>query len=517
MDWNRLAEVVRDAVHFLDNVIDVNKFPLPEIAEKAQRDRRIGLGVMGWAEMLVQLMLPYDSEEAVVMGRKVMSFIKKKAVEASAELAAQRGVYPEWEGSQWQRLGIQVRNATITTVAPTGTISIIAASPDMPCSGGIEPKFALVFTRNQADSLMIDVDGQFAAIARSEGWYSDELMQEIARRGTARGVAGVPEKWQRIFATSHDIAPEWHVRMQAAFQGEDELNALEQPVCAAVSKTVNFPHHATVEDVERVYRLAWDLGLKGITVYRDGSRHGQVLSIGTAAKSGADASRNEEGSAGDRAATGAAPKAPAAAREWKKQPLRPRPEVATGIAINLPTHFGKLSADFHIKDGEVFEAFFNVGAAGSDLMADAVGMGMLISVILRLEDGVPVDQRLQIIREKLSNIGGSGSYGFGPNRVTSLPSAIARAIERLEPYLSAIRAHKDSAALETLVTEAVKQAAAGAEGAMASPAEPQSASPGTSGYARTGDICPSCGNYSLYKYGGCEQCFTPGCNYNRCT
>ncbi|MFZ5825372.1 MAG: adenosylcobalamin-dependent ribonucleoside-diphosphate reductase, partial [Bacillota bacterium] len=271
VDWERLGQIARLTTRFLDNVIDANKYPLPQIAEKARRDRRIGLGIMGWAEMLVQMGLAYDSHEAVELGNQVMTFIKQKAVEESMELAEARGVYPEWEGSQWAQAGLRVRNSTLTTVAPTGTISLFAAKPGMPCSGGIEPKFALVFTRNQAGSIMLDIDGQFEAVARAEGWYSDELMKQVADHGTCRGVDGVPEKWQAIFATSHDIAPEWHVRMQGAFQGKDGLSVDLQPVDAAVSKTINFPNEATIEDVERSYALAWELGLKGITVYRDGS------------------------------------------------------------------------------------------------------------------------------------------------------------------------------------------------------------------------------------------------------
>ncbi|MGE5674599.1 MAG: adenosylcobalamin-dependent ribonucleoside-diphosphate reductase, partial [Mycobacterium leprae] len=192
VDWDRLASVARTAVHFLDNVIDANKYPLPQIAEKARRDRRVGLGVMGWAEMLVEMGYAYDSEEAVELAAQVMGHIKAAGLEESIALAESRGAYPEWSGSQWDQAGFKVRNATLTTVAPTGTISLFGARPDQPCSGGIEPKFALVFTRNQAETLMLDVDGQFEQIARREGWYSEELMQRVAEHGTARGVEGVP-------------------------------------------------------------------------------------------------------------------------------------------------------------------------------------------------------------------------------------------------------------------------------------------------------------------------------------
>lgn len=300
VDWRRLGEVVRNATHFLDNVIDENKYPVPELEEKALRDRRIGLGVMGWAEMLVQLMLPYDSSDACFMATAAMRFIKKKSLAESMRLAHERGTYPEWEGSQWHQAGLPVRNATLTTVAPTGTISMIAAQsrhrahlvtiesggiPEvralgMPCSGGIEPKFALVFTRNQAGMIMLDIDQQFEYVARKEGWYSEELMKQVAERGSCKGVPGVPEHWQRIFVVANEISPDAHVHMQAAFQGPNTTDVITQPIDSACSKTINFAHKATIEDVDRAYRMAWGLGLKGITVYRDGSRFGQVLSVG---------------------------------------------------------------------------------------------------------------------------------------------------------------------------------------------------------------------------------------------
>lgn len=480
VNWERLGQVARLAARFLDNVIDANKYPLPQIAEKARKDRRIGLGVMGWAEMLVQMGYAYDSEEAVSLAGQVMTFIKQKATEESAALAEARGTYPEWEGSQWQTGGLKVRNATMTTVAPTGTISLFAARPSLPCSGGIEPKFALVFTRNQAGAIMLDVDGQFEAIARKEGWYSEELMQQVAEHGTARGVEGVPERWQYAFATSHDISPEWHVRMQAAFQGGDELPIHLQPVDAAVSKTINFPHEATIEDVEQAYSLAWQLGLKGITVYRDGSRAFQVLTSGnqTEKKEGAEAQAP--------GLTGPA--------------IKSRPTEAVGKMFVIPTHFGKMTLDIHMDDlGEPFEIIVNVGAAGSDLMADAVGMGMLVSKMLRLRSDVPVAERIQIVIDTLKNIGGSGSYGFGPNRVTSLASAIAKGLQRFLAW-------KESAAAEPMVA-----ATAAAEPA---PKAPAAAMAGAE-VDKLVDPCPECGSFALAVGEGCATCHN--CGYSKCS
>src|SRR5438477_7587456 len=283
VDWERLRTVVHLCTHFLDNVIDANKYPLPEIDQLAQRIRRIGLGVMGWADLLVRLGIPYDSDEGVALGRKLMEFVDEESKAASEKLAEQRGVLPEWERSIWGpdvtwawgprgeriRPMRRLRNCNLTTVAPTGTISIIAG-----CSSGIEPLFAVAFMRNQAGVLMPDVNEDFVAIARQEGWHSDPLIQRIAAAGHIH-FPEVPEKWQRVFVTAHDVTPEWHIRMQAAFQEFTD---------SAISKTCNFPREATEQDVDQIYRFAFAQGCKGVTVYRDASRENQVLSTGATAK-----------------------------------------------------------------------------------------------------------------------------------------------------------------------------------------------------------------------------------------
>ena len=266
IDWNRLKNVVRSSVHFLDNVIDMNKFPLPEIEKNTTANRKIGLGIMGWADLLFRLEIPYDSEEAVKLVDDVMSFIKDESTYMSRELAKIRGPFKNFKGSVFDKRGDPpIRNSTVTTIAPTGTISIIAGA-----SSGIEPLFALVFKRTVMDKTqMIETHSYFQSVAMENGFYSEELMNKISENGTVRGIQLVPEKYQRIFATSHDVTPEWHTRMQAAFQKYTDN---------AVSKTVNFSHDATVEDVKKVYMLAYDLGCKGVTIYRDGSREEQVLS-----------------------------------------------------------------------------------------------------------------------------------------------------------------------------------------------------------------------------------------------
>jgi len=489
VDWDRLAKVTHLTTHFLDNVIDANKYPLEQLADKARRDRRIGLGIMGWAEMLVQLGLAYDSAEGCAMANQVMTFLKAESVKESIRLAAERGAYPEWSGSQWDHAGMKVRNATLTTIAPTGTISLIAARPDMPCSGGCEPKFGLVFTRNQAGSIMLDIDGQFEQVAKSEGWYSEPLMKEVAERGTCKGVAGVPEKWQDVFVVANEIDPLWHVRMQAAFQGSDETDVLTQPIDAACSKTINFDNSATLDDVQASYELAWKLGLKGITVYRDGSRNFQVLT------SGNQTVEKKE-------AVPALQPALVAAIAPVGPPVAPRPTEAMGKMFVIPTHFGKMTLDVHMDDNnEPFEIIVNVGAAGSDLMADAVAMGMLVSKMFRLRSDVSVRERVEIVIDTLKNIGGSGSYGFGPNRVTSLASAIAKGLQRFLAWKDSMNASRPSNVVS--IAPSTYSAAGSSPPAMAG-AEVD----------RHVDACPECGSHSLVLAEGCCTCHN--CGYSKC-
>jgi ribonucleoside-diphosphate reductase alpha chain len=270
IDFDRLREVVRVAIRFLDNVIDANVYPLPQIAEITRRNRKVGLGVMGFAEMLIRLGIPYDSPEALDIARTVSSFLTEEARKASAELAAKRGPFPNYERSLWRRRGYPpLRNATVTTIAPTGSISIIAGT-----SSGIEPLFAISFFRNVLEGTrLLEVNPLFEDVAIKRNFYSEELMLEIAATGTVTGIAAVPDDVKRVFRTALEISPEYHVRMQAAFQ---------ENVDNAVSKTVNLPEHSTPEDVRSVFLLAYKLKCKGITVYRYGTKEGQVLTIGGA-------------------------------------------------------------------------------------------------------------------------------------------------------------------------------------------------------------------------------------------
>ena len=268
INWDKLGETVRKAVRFLDNVIDANKYPLPEIEKMTKANRKIGLGVMGFADMLIQLGIPYDSEEAVQTAEKVMKFITEEARKTSVELGEEKGSFPNFSGSVWEKKGYKaMRNATVTTVAPTGTISIIAG-----CSSGIEPLFAIAYIRNVMEGTqLLEVNQYFEQKTKEIGIYSKQLMEKVAKYGSIQKMKEIPEDLKRVFVTALDIAPEWHVKMQAAFQKYTDN---------AVSKTVNLPHDATIKDVENVFWLAYKLKCKGITVYRYGSKKEQVLYIG---------------------------------------------------------------------------------------------------------------------------------------------------------------------------------------------------------------------------------------------
>lgn len=269
INWTELEKTVRSSVHFLDNVLDMNRYPLPEIEALTKANRKIGLGVMGFSRILMMLGIPYGSDRGIEKAKEIMGFIQEMAKIESMKLAGIRGTYPNWEGSIHASKGEKLRNATITTIAPTGSLSMIANT-----SGGCEPEFSLIYYKSVLDgeTLPYALD-YFIGVAKREGFWSDDLPKQIINnQGSVQGLEKVPEYWQRIFATSHVISPEWHVRMQAAFQVFSD---------SAVSKTINLPRSATVEDVQNAYLMAYTLGCKGMTVYRDGSREKQVLNIGT--------------------------------------------------------------------------------------------------------------------------------------------------------------------------------------------------------------------------------------------
>ncbi|MDD5038608.1 MAG: vitamin B12-dependent ribonucleotide reductase, partial [Dehalococcoidales bacterium] len=342
IDYVKLAGAVKIAVRFLDNVIDINKFPLPEIEEMTKKSRKIGLGVMGFADVLVQLGIPYDSEEAVQFASDIMSFINEEANKASIELARTRGVFPAFKGSIYDVPGgLRVRNASRTTIAPTGTLSIIAG-----CSSGIEPLFALSYVRNILDGAhLIEVNPYFEQVARSGGFYSEELMQQLASGDKLHNIEGIPENIKRLFVTAHEISPEWHVRMQAAFQKSTNN---------AVSKTVNFPQEATEDDIAKVYMMAYQLGLKGITIYRDRSRETQVLVTGKEKKI-----------------------------EGGRLTPRTRAKVTTGVTERATTGCGNIYVTVNSDEQGICEVFSSLGKAGGCASAQLEATCRVISIALR--------------------------------------------------------------------------------------------------------------------------------------
>ncbi|HJU67101.1 MAG TPA: vitamin B12-dependent ribonucleotide reductase, partial [Gemmatimonadaceae bacterium] len=438
MDWDAFKRDIHLSTHFLDNIIDVNKFPLDEIDALSKRIRRIGLGVMGFADMLVRLGIPYDSPEGVEMGRRVMEFLDQEAKKESERLANERGPFPEWAKSIWGpdetcardaqgnriRPMQMLRNCNVTTVAPTGTISIIAG-----CSSGLEPLFAVAFMRNQAGVMMPDVNEDFVAIAKKEGWYSDSLMEKIAREGRV-DFEDVPKRWQRVFTTANQIAPEWHMRMQAAFQ---------QHCDSAISKTTNFAHTATVDDVRKIYEMAYELNAKGVTVYRDGSRDNQVLSTGTTEKAAAERSGGAPAGSEKRAVgelAGQLAEANAEIERLKRalydveaenanrRAKRSRPDALKGTTRRIETPLGTMYVNITEDDrGQPFEVFITLGKAGGAAMADVEAMGRLISLALR--SGIPIEA----VYRQLRGIASDRPIGLGPNKVLSVPDAIGIAIE----------------------------------------------------------------------------------------
>jgi len=435
MDLDGLALDIHKCVRFLDNIIDVNRYPLPEIDALSKRIRRIGFGIMGFADALVKLGIPYNSDEGVEFGRELQEFVDIESKRESERLAHARGPFPEWARSIWgpdetcarDEAGKRIRpmqllrNCNVNTIAPTGTISIIAG-----CSSGIEPLFAVAFMRNQAGAMMPDVNEDFLEISRREGWYSDELIEKIARQGHIH-FDEVPEKWQRVFVTAHDIAPEWHVRMQAAFQENCD---------SAISKTTNFSHAATREDVRAIYELAYDLKCKGVTVYRDGSRDNQVLSTGATdkAKAEREGSMDARGEIGDLKGTVAEHEAEierlrkllfdAEAENLQRRQKRARPHTLRGTTSRTETPLGTMFVNITEDDlGQPFEVFINLGKAGGAAMADVEAIGRLISLALR--SGISI----QAIHRQLRGIASDRAIGLGPNKVLSVPDAIGIALE----------------------------------------------------------------------------------------
>ncbi|NLE08315.1 MAG: vitamin B12-dependent ribonucleotide reductase [Dehalococcoidales bacterium] len=444
IDFEKLTETIKIAVRFLDNVIDVNKFPLPQIAEMTRSTRKIGLGIMGFADMLIQLGIPYNSEEALHTADELMSFINDEAMKASAALAETRGVFPAFKGSVYDTpKGMKVRNATCTTIAPTGTLSIIAG-----CSSGIEPLFALSYIHNILDGAnMVEVNAFFEKDAREFGFYSEDMMKKLATGTSLHTLKEVPQDIRDVYVTAHDITPEWHVKMQAAFQKSTHN---------AVSKTVNFAETATRADIAEVYMLAFEEGLKGITIYRDKSRDSQPLSTSPVEKKAEPAVR-----------TGISP--------------RERPKVTSATVEEVMTGCGTIYVTVGSDEYGICEVFLTLGKSGGCAAAQLEAIGRLTSISLRA--GIDIKSIIKQLRGiRCPSISWSGGKS-----ILSCADAIASVLEK----------HADD------TPKVVPEAPAPAKSTMQA-----------LGLTRNvGGQCPECGNLLTYQE-GCFVCH--GCGYTKC-
>ena len=455
IDYDRLSRIVRTAVHFLDNVIDVNRYPLPKIDENTRKTRKIGLGIMGFADMLLKLGVPYNSVEAEKAAEEVMSLIQSEGRAASAELAAERGVFPAWKESVFGIENLPVRNATITTIAPTGTISIIADA-----SGGCEPMFAYAFTKNVMDGDKLLVCNDFLVEKLKEaGVYSEALMHRVAEEGTLAHIPEIPAEIRRVFVCAHDISPEWHIRIQAAFQKYTDN---------AVSKTINFPNSATREEVKEAYMLAYKLGCKGTTVYRDGSRDSQVLTTGTA-------------------------------KEEKPLEIppslfgnimpRPRPGMTWGATEKMKIGCGSLFITVNRDENGICEVFTSTGKGGG-CPSQSEATARLVSIALR--SGISQKE----ILAQLKGIRCPSTVRQQGMKCTSCPDAIARTIEKMSKILGT-----ETMGINPDLIEEEKPA-------------PQPASKGNKPILGADDRlhCPECGKVLRHE-GGCTVC---DCGFSHC-
>lgn len=454
IDYERIARIVRDSVHFLDNVIDVNHYPLPVIDKNTRLTRKIGLGVMGFADMLLKLGVPYNSVEAEKAAEEVMSLIQSEGRTASAELAEKRGVFPAWRDSVFGEEGFAVRNATVTTIAPTGTISIIADA-----SGGCEPMFAYAFTKNvmDGDKLLVCNDLLVEKL-KEAGVYSDALMHRIAEEGTLAHIPEIPEEIRRVFVCAHDITPEWHIRIQAAFQKYTDN---------AVSKTINFPNSATREEVKEAYLLAYRLGCKGTTVYRDGSRDSQVLTTGI---------KKEE-------------EKPLEIPEplFGKITPRPRPGMTWGATEKVKIGCGSLFITVNRDEKGICEVFTSTGKGGG-CPSQSEATARLVSIALR--SGISQQE----ILAQLKGIRCPSTVRQPGMKCTSCPDAIARTIEKMTKMLN---------------TESI--------GIIEEPKEDENPVPAAKGNkpilgADDKLHCPECGKVLRHE-GGCTVC---DCGFSHC-
>jgi len=466
IDWERLGSVTEQAVHFLDNVIDMNRYTLRQIEVMTKANRKIGLGVMGFADLLIQLKIPYNSSEALNVGERVMSFVQEKGRETSRELGLKRGSFPNFRESMLTSRWDAMRNATVTTIAPAGTISIIAG-----VSSGIEPLFALAFVRHVLEGReLLEVNPFFEALAKEEGFYSEDLMRKISQNGDLKDLRKVPEKIQGLFVTAHDISPEDHIRMQAAFQKYTDN---------AVSKTVNFPYEATVDDVAKVYQLAYKLGCKGVTIYRDGSRTNQVIYKGTVSLSQNLQKDGEEPS-------GRGPRA--------------RQDIMHGSTRKIHTGCGSLYVTVNVDGGgNLFEIFNQIGKAGGCAASQSEAIGRLVSLAFR--SGIDPED---IIRQ-LKGISCHVPVWYREGKILSCADAIAKAIEW---HLQDQGKVEVKVEVEGPTNDRVLQN--NIEGQDSLARAPQQTSSSIPIFLR--GACPECGGPLLFEE-GCVKCL---CGYSDC-
>jgi len=487
VDWENLKIVTQQAVHFLDNVVQTNPYTLKTIYDEVHNNRRIGLGVMGWADMLFKLQIPYDSKEALELGEKVMKFINDEGHLESESLALKRGPFPNWENSIYAdgksssfktrpaslayEGGKPIRNSTVTTIAPTGTISIIGD-----CSSGIEPVFALAYihrAKKAGDEMryLTIANKTFEEIGKREGFWSADLAQKVMDNGSVAGLDDVPADWQKVFTTAPQISPDYHVRMQSAFQKYTDNG---------VSKTINLPNSATRDDVRRAYSMAWETGCSGITIYRDGSKTTQVLNVSSTLK-------------------------PSEEKGLETAPIAARPMILRGRTYKITTPVGEAFITIN-RDGEdqPFEVFITVGKGGMHTMADAEAMGRLVSLSLRLSRTDKQSSAKEVagkIASQLRGIGGSSHVGFGKNRVMSLADAIAKVLSE------DMAVSTDGMSSEQVPLNLTN----GENHSDLSLQDPTShATPLTSNV----DLCPECGSATFVMEEGCKKCHS--CGYSMC-
>jgi len=477
-----LVETIHLATRFLDNIIDVNQYPIPEIGKMCKGNRKIGLGVMGFADALYKQGLAYNSEQGIALGERIMQVINEESHSASEILASERGKFPNWEGSVWDTVQKRpMRNSATTTVAPTGTVSIIAN-----CSGGIEPMFSLAFFRNVLEGQrLVEINPVFEEVAKSNGFYSQELVEKIAEEGSLAKIAEIPEEFRKVFVCSHDIAPKWHIRMQAAFQKHCD---------SSISKTINLPHDATPEDVEKIYLQAWELKCKGVTVYRDGCRENQPMAL----------------SKPDSSAPPAEPKKERDPSEYQIRKPMKTPPMLPAIRMRQTTPFGHMHIAVTVEpvNGREMEIFAQLGKAGDVVSSDLEAISRMVSLYLRIGGS------LEDVIDQLEGIGSHMVIPSKDGKVISLADALGKSLHRynlakLTYGLSDILTGKinfdELPALKDLEPQETAP-----EGEPTKPLIEAAAGPTNNLYKQK---CPECSGILSFSE-GCVKC--PECGYSKC-